>query len=57
LMKFRMELPENVLSAYVDLSKIHGMQKGEITEEKVMHGLFEEMLGSLENKDPLKEDI
>lgn len=56
-MKFRMELPENVLSAYVDLSKIHGMQKGEITEEKVMHGLFEEMLGSLENKDPLKEDI
>jgi len=55
LMKFRMELPENVLSAYLDLSKIHGMQKGKITEEKVMHGLFEEMLGSLENKDPLRK--
>jgi len=25
--------------------------------KKVIHGLFEEMLGSLENKDPLKEDI
>jgi AAA+ ATPase superfamily predicted ATPase len=55
LMKFRMELPENVLSTYLDLSKIHGMQKGKITEEKVMHGLFEEMLGSLENKDPLRK--
>lgn len=54
-MKFRRELPGNILSAYVDLSKIHGIQKGKITEEKIMHVLFEEMMGSLEDIDLLKK--
>lgn len=51
LMKFQIELPDNILSAYIDLSKIHGMQKGKITEEKVMHTLLEEMLRSLKDKE------
>lgn len=55
LMKFKMELPGNVLSAYLDLSKIQGIQKGKITEEKVMHRLFEVMLESLEDKGSLRK--
>lgn len=50
LMKLKMDLPENILSAYLDLSKIQGIQKGKITEEHVMHSLFEVMLESLEDK-------
>ncbi|OPX59046.1 MAG: Archaeal ATPase [Methanobacterium sp. PtaB.Bin024] len=55
LMKLKMELPPNVLSAYLDLSKIHGMQKGKITEEHVMHSLFEVMLESLKDKGSLRK--
>lgn len=53
LMKLKRELPDNVLSAYLDLSKIHGIQKGNLTEEKVMHSLFEAILNSLEDKSSL----
>jgi AAA+ ATPase superfamily predicted ATPase len=53
LMKLKRELPDNVLSAYLDLSKIHGIQKGKLTEEKVMHSLFEAMLNSLKDKSTL----
>jgi uncharacterized protein len=44
LRKLMMDLPENILSAYLDLSKVHGTQKGRLTEEKIMHSLFEVMM-------------
>jgi hypothetical protein len=46
------ELPKNFLSVYIDVSKIYGIQKGKITEEKVMHTLIEEMGKSVERKVP-----
>ncbi|MCC7560880.1 MAG: ATP-binding protein [Methanobacterium sp.] len=55
LLKLKRELPDNVLSAYLDLSKIHGIQKGNLTEEKVMHSLFEAILNSLEDKSSLRK--
>ena len=55
LAKFKDELPDNILSVYIDLSKIYGMQKGKITEEKIMHGLFEVMLGSMEGRGGLSK--
>lgn len=55
LAKFKDELPDNILSVYIDLSKIYGMQKGKITEEKIMHDLFEAMLGSMEGRGDLSK--
>jgi AAA+ ATPase superfamily predicted ATPase len=52
LMKLMQELPKNFLSVYIDVSKIYGIQKGKITEEKVMHTLIEEMGKSVERKVP-----
>lgn len=54
LMKFKSELPDNILSAYIDLSKVYGMAKGKITEEKVMHSLFRSMLDSMKDKGALR---
>jgi AAA+ ATPase superfamily predicted ATPase len=54
LKKLINELPDNILTAYIDVSKIFGIQKGNITEELVMHSLLEAMNESLrENMDDL----
>jgi len=43
LKKLIQDLPENILAAYVDISQVYGIQKGNITEEQIMHALFEAM--------------
>jgi len=43
LKKLIQELPENILAAYLDVSSIYGIQKGSLTEEQIMHALFEQM--------------
>jgi AAA+ ATPase superfamily predicted ATPase len=43
LKKLINELPSNILVAYIDISKIFGIQKGNLTEEQIMHTLLEEM--------------
>ncbi len=52
LTKLMYELPENFLTVYLDVSQIYGIQKGKITEEKVLHALLEEMGKSVEKKVP-----
>lgn len=54
LMKLILDLPENFLTAYIDISKIYGIQRGDITEEKVLHSLLEEMGDSAQKKIPDK---
>lgn len=51
LKKLLTELPDNILTAYIDISKIYGIQKGKITEELIMNSLLEAM------NDPLREDM
>ena len=43
LKKLLQELPSNILTAYVDISKIYGIHKGVLTEESIMDNLLEEM--------------
>jgi AAA+ ATPase superfamily predicted ATPase len=43
LKKMLKELPDNILTAYIDISQIYGIQKGNLTEEQIMHALFEAM--------------
>ncbi|KAF5083936.1 ATPase domain predominantly from Archaea [anaerobic digester metagenome] len=43
LKKLLSELPSNILTVYVDVSKIFGVQKGKLTEELIMHNLLEAM--------------
>lgn len=47
LKKLLKELPDNILTAYIDMSKIFGIQKGKITEELIMNSLLEAMNESL----------
>lgn len=47
LKKLLAELPDNILTAYMDMSKIFGIQKGKITEELIMNSLLEAMNESL----------
>jgi Predicted ATPase (AAA+ superfamily) len=47
LKKLLAELPDNILTAYIDMSKIFGIQKGKITEELIMNSLLEAMNESL----------
>lgn len=54
LMKLILDLPDNFLTAYIDVSKIYGIQMGDITEEKILHSLLEEMGKSVEKKIPDK---
>lgn len=51
LKKLLTELPDNILTAYIDISKIYGIQKGKITEELIMNSLLEAM------NEPLREDM
>jgi AAA+ ATPase superfamily predicted ATPase len=47
LKKLLTESPDNILTAYIDISKIFGIQKGKITEELIMNSLLEAMNESL----------
>ncbi|MCL2116646.1 MAG: ATP-binding protein [Methanobrevibacter sp.] len=49
LKKFIKTLPKNILSCYIDISKIYGMQKAKLTEEEVLYCLLEEMNESVKN--------
>lgn len=51
LKKLANDLPENILVAYVDISRIYGLQKGVLTEELIM----KEILSSLNRSLTLKE--
>lgn len=51
LKKLMDELPDNILTAYLDISKIFGIQKGNITEELIMKSLLEAM------NEPLREEM
>ncbi len=51
LKKLLTELPDNILTVYIDISKIFGIQKGKITEELIMNSLLEAM------NEPLREDM
>lgn len=51
LRKLMFDLPENILAAYIDISKIHGIQRGNLTEEMIMHSLFEAMIDACGKKD------
>ncbi|MDR3290674.1 MAG: AAA family ATPase [Methanobrevibacter sp.] len=50
LKKFISTVPNNILTAYIDISKILAMQKGELTEEKVLYEILEEMNKSLKSQ-------
>ena len=43
LKKFSKSLPKNILSCYIDISKIYAMQKSKLTEEEILHNLLQEM--------------
>jgi Cdc6-like AAA superfamily ATPase len=43
LKKFIKTLPKNILSCYIDISKIYGMQKSKLTEEEILYHLLQEM--------------
>jgi uncharacterized protein len=47
LKKLMKELPENILVTYVDISRIYGSQKGEITEEAILINLLNAMNDAL----------
>jgi len=49
LKKLISSLPNNILTAYVDVSNIYALQKGNLTEEEIMNRLLEEMNKSIEN--------
>ena len=52
LMKLLQELPKNFLTVYLDISKVYGIQKGKITEEKILRALLEEMEKTIQKKAP-----
>jgi AAA+ ATPase superfamily predicted ATPase len=52
LIKLIQDLPPNILTAYIDISKIYGMQKGQITEEKILKTLLKEMEKTIHEKTP-----
>ena len=51
LKKLLQELPSNILTAYVDVSKIYGIHKGVLSEESIMDTLLEEMNKTIEKSD------
>ncbi|MDR2545280.1 MAG: AAA family ATPase [Methanobrevibacter sp.] len=58
LKKLLLELPEDILTSYIDISNLYGIQKGNLTEEQIMQALLENMNSSLRNDDDtLKKKI
>ncbi|MDR2967485.1 MAG: ATP-binding protein [Methanobacteriaceae archaeon] len=53
LKKLINSLPNNILTAYVDVSNIYALQKGNLTEEEIMNRLLEEMNKSIGNHAPI----
>lgn len=50
LKKLASDLPDNILVAYVDISRIYGVQKGKITEEMIMKEILTSLNQSLKKK-------
>lgn len=50
LEKFIKEIPSNILTAYIDISNVYGIKKGQLTEETVMNTLLKEMNRAVEQK-------
>lgn len=57
LKKFMEEVPSNILTAYIDISNIYGIQKGNLTEEKIMYALLEEMNKGIEKKSDILSKV
>jgi Cdc6-like AAA superfamily ATPase len=53
LKKLINSLPNNILTAYVDISNIYAIQKGNLSEEEIMNRLLEEMNKSIENQEKI----
>ncbi len=57
LKKLLKELPDNILVAYIDISKIYGNQRGKINEELIMHSLLDSMNHALRGEEDVLSGI
>lgn len=57
LKKLLDDLPDNILTAYVDVSRVFGSQKGKLKEELIMNYLLESMNNTLKNRSGKLETI
>ncbi len=57
LKKLALDLPDNILVAYVDISRIYGVQKGIITEELIMKEILTALNQSLMRKESYPSKI
>ena len=57
LKKLLDDLPDNILTAYVDISRVFGSQKGKLKEELIMNYLLESMNNTLKNRSGKLETI
>jgi predicted AAA+ superfamily ATPase len=57
LKKLTNDLADNILVAYIDISRIYGVQKGKITEELIMQELLTQLNQSLNKKDSFPAKI
>jgi len=55
LKKLINSLPNNILAAYIDISKIYSIQKGNLTEEDILNRLLEEINKPLEKEKLFKK--
>lgn len=55
LKKLIQELPNNILTAYLDVSTLYGIQKGNLTEELIMRTLLEEMNNAIKDENKLQK--
>ena len=51
LKKLAVELPENILTTYLDISRIYGHQKGNLSEELIITNILSSVNESLKKKD------
>lgn len=51
LKKLLEEIPNDILVTYIDISKIYGIQRGQITEELIMHTLLNSMNNALRGEE------
>jgi hypothetical protein len=51
LKKLAIDLPENILVAYVDISRVYGLQKGVLTEELIMKEILSSLNQSINRKE------
>ncbi|MDR3223367.1 MAG: ATP-binding protein [Methanobrevibacter sp.] len=55
LKKLINSLPNNILTAYIDISNIYALEKGNLTEEEIMNRLLNEMNKSIESQKLFKK--